>query len=248
MEYTIKQIAELSGVSARTLRYYDEIGLLLPKRLNSAGYRIYGKTQLDRLQQILFYRTLDFSLTTIKQILNAPDFDLTTALESQHQALLKKRQQLDTLLATVEKTLAYHKGEISMTEQEKFRAFKQQELTENEKEYGAELRESYGSDVIEAANQKRLALSQSDYEALQKTEMELLAQLQKYLREPTTELATRIFQLHRQWLQFSWPTYSLKAHQGLAQMYVADPRFTAYYDERVGQGATAALVKIIVAQ
>ena len=248
MEYTIKQVAELSGVSARTLRYYDEIGLLPPKRLNSAGYRIYGKTQLDRLQQILFYRTLDFSLTTIKQILNAPDFDLTTALESQYQALLKKRQQLDTLLATVEKTLAYHKGELSMTEEEKFMAFKQQQLAENEKEYGTELRESYGSDVIEAANQKQLALSRSDYEALQKTEMELLAQLQNYLSEPTTELATRIFQLHRQWLQFSWPTYSLKAHQGLAQMYLADPRFIAYYDERAGQGATVALVKIIAAQ
>lgn len=72
MEYTIKKIAELSGVSPRTLRFYDEIGLLKPARINSSGYRIYGANEIDRLQQSLFYRSLEFKLEQIQELLNQP--------------------------------------------------------------------------------------------------------------------------------------------------------------------------------
>lgn len=245
MEYTIKKVAELSGVSPRTLRYYDELDLLKPKQVTKAGYRLYGEAELDRLQQILFYRTLDFPLATIKEIMTSPSFDLTAALEAQQQALLEKRQQVDALLETIDKTLAYHKGEITMTEPEKFAAFKQQKIAENEATYGAEIRENYGEETIDAANQKLQQLSEVDYEMMQDTEAQLLQALQHYLSEPTKTGAATIFQLHKTWLQFSWPNYSLKAHQGLAQLYLADSRFTAYYDQKAGEGATAALVAII---
>lgn len=94
MEYTIKKIAELSGVSPRTLRFYDEIGLLKPARINSSGYRIYGANEIDRLQQILFYRSLEFKLEQIQELLNQPDFDQHQALLEHQKLLLKKERKL----------------------------------------------------------------------------------------------------------------------------------------------------------
>lgn len=98
MEYTIKRMAELSGVSSRTLRFYDEINLLKPAKLSPSGYRIYGNQEVDRLQHILFYRSLEFKLEQIREILDNPTFNHQQAL-LQHQKMLKeKRKQIDTLL------------------------------------------------------------------------------------------------------------------------------------------------------
>ena len=103
MEYTVKKLSLLAGVSARTLRYYDEIGILKPARINSSGYRIYGKEEVDRLQQILFYRELDIGLDNIKKILSSPDYDDIVALSEHKRALLAKREQLNYVKNVCEK-------------------------------------------------------------------------------------------------------------------------------------------------
>jgi len=90
MEYTVQKLAELSGVTARTLRYYDEIGILKPARINSSGYRVYGSREVDRLQQILFYRELGMNLEEIKRILFSPCFDEIQALKQHHRKLLER--------------------------------------------------------------------------------------------------------------------------------------------------------------
>ena len=105
MEYTVSQLARLSGVSARTLRYYDQIDLLKPNRINSSGYRIYGQAEIDLLQQILFYRELELPLDDIKKILLADDFDMKVALRSHLVHLTNQRKRLDNLILTVEKSL-----------------------------------------------------------------------------------------------------------------------------------------------
>lgn len=256
MEYTIKKIAHLSGVSARTLRYYDEIGLLQPKRINSSGYRIYGEQEVDRLQQILFYRSLDMKLEEIKQILANPAFQITTALEEHHQHLLEKRAEIDALLYTVEQTLRYQKGEITMTDTQKFEAFKQGKLQENEAKYGQEIREKYGEETIEASNKKFAHLTEEQVKQMAETEQELFtvlsellnleaAELEENAADKRKQLQQKAMVLHKQWLSHSWPNYSIEAHQGLAEMYLADERFTAYYDEKVGVGATKELVEAI---
>lgn len=89
-EYTVKQLADMAGISSRTLRYYDEIGILKPARINASGYRVYGKKEVDILQQILFYKELGVPLETIKEIIISPDFDSYTALIEHRQQLLKK--------------------------------------------------------------------------------------------------------------------------------------------------------------
>lgn len=110
MEYTVQKLGRLAGVSTRTLRYYDEIGILKPARMSSSGYRIYGQEEVDRLQQILFYRELGVSLERIKQIMTSPSFDAAQALREHREQLLDKRKQLDTLISNVEKTIASHEG------------------------------------------------------------------------------------------------------------------------------------------
>lgn len=243
MEYTIKKIAQLSGISTRTLRYYDEIDLLKPARINSSGYRIYGKKEVDRLQQILFYRSLELKLEQIKTILDQPDFSFQQALEEHQQALLDKRQQIDLLLATVEQTLRYHKGEQTMSDKEKFTAFKQQKLAENELTYGTEIVEKYGEETVQHANRKWLSLTSEKFELMQQAETQLIAAL-KQVSETSdldSEAAKQIYEAHKTWLGFSWPTYSADAHKGLVDMYVADERFADYYDSKAGTAVTQLL-------
>src|SRR5690606_1876664 len=110
MEYTVQKLAKLAGVSTRTLRYYDEIGILKPARINSSGYRIYGQAEVDKLQQILFYRELGVQLESIKEILSSPSFHAVNALKEHRAKLLEKRQQLDLLIANVDKTIASKEG------------------------------------------------------------------------------------------------------------------------------------------
>ena len=106
MEYTIKKLAELAGITTRTLRYYDEIDILKPARINSSGYRIYGKYEVDKLQQIMFYRELGVELDLIKSILSSSSFSNIEALKGHHEKLLDKKNQLDRLINNVEKTIS----------------------------------------------------------------------------------------------------------------------------------------------
>lgn len=239
MEYTINALSRIAGVSKRTLRYYDEIGLLAPKRKSSNGYRIYGEQEIEKLQQILFYRNLDMPLDDIKQILNDVHFDSEKALTEHRQRLLAKKAQVDQLLETIDKTLANKRGDIQMSDKEKFEGFKEELLEKNNTQYGTEIREKYGAETIKKANQKFAGLSQEDYNKMQDLSAKILEDLKvaKQTNDPASKEALQVAQLHKEWLSFTWPSYSKEAHRGLAQMYVDDPRFTNYYDEPVGTGA-----------
>jgi len=167
MEYSINKLAKLAGVSTRTLRYYDEIGLLSPERISSNGYRVYGQKEVDLLQQILFYRELGVSLDEIKNIVWSKDYDGISALQGHLFALKAKKEQIEQLITNVEKTIAASKGEITMSNKEKFEGFKQKMLDENEKLYGKEIREKFGDAVVEASNAKMMGLTAEQYEKVQ---------------------------------------------------------------------------------
>jgi DNA-binding transcriptional MerR regulator len=233
MEYTVQKLGLLAGVSTRTLRYYDEIDLLKPARINSSGYRIYGQQEVDRLQQILFYRELGVSLEEIKEILDSPTFDAERALREHREKLLERRAQLDALIANVNLTLAQREGTKTMSDKQKFEGFKQRLIDDNEAQYGEEIRAKYGSDQVDKSNQKIKGMTEQEYAALEKLNEELHETLAQAFAtgDPAHALAQKAADLHRQWLSFYWESYSKEAHAGLAQMYVDDPRFTAYYDK-----------------
>ncbi len=233
MEYTVQKLANMAGISTRTLRYYDEIGILKPARINSSGYRIYGKDEVDRLQQILFYRELGLGLDEIKSIVTSPAFDRAKALKEHRVKLLAKRSQLDLLIKNVEKTIAETEGRMKMSDKEKFEGFKQKLIDENERKYGAEIREKYGEDTVEKSNEHFRNMTKEEYDRMVNLEKEMRKTLAEAIKtnDPAGELAQKAADLHRQWITCCWGQYNPEAHAGVAQMYVDDERFTQYYDK-----------------
>lgn len=232
MEYTVQKLSRLARVSSRTLRFYDEIGILKPARINSSGYRIYGQKEVDRLQHILFYKELGFSLHQIKEIVTNPSFNGARALKEHYEQLLNKRKQLNLLIANVEKTIALNEGSITMTDKEKFEGFKKEMLEESEGKYGEEIREKYGEHAVNNSNKKLLNMTKEQHEAVTRLAAEMTNMLAEALKtgDPAGELAQKAAELHKQWLTYYWSEYSKEAHAGLSQMYVDDERFRAYYD------------------
>lgn len=239
MEYTILKLAQMAGVTTRTLRYYDEIGILKPARINTSGYRLYGRAEVDRLQQILFYRELGVGLETIKNILSSPSFDGLQALIQHRERLFDKRKHLDLLIANIEKTIAMTEGSIKMSDVEKFEGFKQKLIDTNEARYGQEIRARYGNDQVDRSNRKVKAMTEEQYINMERLSGAVMESLQAALAtgDPQSALAQKTADLHRQWLSYFWPSYSKDAHAGLARMYADDERFTAYYD-KLQPGAT----------
>lgn len=233
MEYTINKLAKLAGVSTRTLRWYDECGLLKPRRISSNGYRVYGQSEIDRLQQIMFYRELGVELSEIGHILSSNNFDGLAALQSHYAALCSRREQIDVLIKNVENTIKSMKGEITMTDNEKFEGFKQKLVDDNEAKYGEEIRTKYGNDSVDRSNAKVKGMTKEQYAEIERLTQEVNETLKAAFEQgdPTSELAQKACELHKRWLCYFWDGYSKEAHLGVTQMYVDDPRFTEYYDK-----------------
>ena len=233
MEYTVKGLSKLAGVSTRTLRYYDEIGLLKPLRINSSGYRIYGYKEVELLQQILFYKELGVSLNKIKEIIYDTSFDIEMALAEHRKELLKKRNQLDLLILNLDRTIASRKGGIKMKNEEKFLGFKKNLIEENERQYGKEIKELYGEDTVNKSNEMIMGMSQEKYYKWKELGSQIMVTLKEAFKtgDPASNLAQQTADLHRKWLSFTWNSYSKEAHAGLAKRYVDDDRFTQYYDK-----------------
>lgn len=145
----INEVAKLTGVSARTLQYYDEIGLLIPEKLNN-GYRDYSDENLDKLQKILFYRFLKFKLNDIKELLDG-DIDSLKILEQQRELILKEKEKFEIILHNIEKTIKTYKGEHKMTMEEKFNGFKKEDLNK----YENQAIEKYGQETIEESKKRQ---------------------------------------------------------------------------------------------
>jgi len=234
MEYTIQQFGKLAGITTRTLRYYDEIGLLKPARINSSGYRIYGHEQVERLQQILLYRQMGIDLETIQSMINSEGYDEISALKEHLVSLLAQRQQLDLLISNVQKTIDCREGSVTMKDDERFIGLKKKLLEENEEKYGKEIRKKYGEDTVKASNERFMNMTKEQYETFEKLGQEILDTLEQAFAtgDPGGELGQKTAELHKQWLSFTWGSYNKEAHANLARMYVADERFTAYYDKK----------------
>lgn len=234
MEYSIRELSELAGVSARTLRYYDEIGLLSPLYVNDAGYRYYGEKELELLQQILFYRERGISLQQISQILYQQEFDVLTALQDHLTELEKQRCRIERLISSVNLTIASMKGECKMSDKERFEAFKEKIVGENEELYGDEVRQKYGDEEMDASNRKFLNMTEEDYKRFQSLEAEILKSLAEAVKageSPKGECGRRIVALHKEWLGMTLKKYTAETHKGIANMYIADERFKNYYDK-----------------
>ena len=236
MEYSIQELSHLSGVTTRTLRWYDQIGLLKPSRVAESGYRYYGKAEVDRLQDILYYRALGVGLARIKECLDDPSFDRLAALKRHLAALEAERERLEKLIRSVKDTIAAEERNEIMSDEQKFEAFKQRTVAHNEEVYGAEIRSKYGDETVDAANAAVMNLTQEQYQEWtdlgQAIQTRLEAAVQAGL-SPESEAGKELCALHRRWLTITGSRYDPAKHRGIAELYVMDERFTAYYDQHL---------------
>lgn len=236
MEYSIQQLSRLSGVTTRTLRWYDEIGLLKPSRVAESGYRYYSGAEVDRLQDILYYRALGVELAQIKECLDNPSFDRLAALRSHLTALETEQKRLQALIRSVKDTIRAQERNEIMSDAQKFEAFKERVVAHNEQTYGAEIRAKYGDEQVDAAHAAVMGLTQAQYETWSRLGQEIQNRLEDAVQvglSPQSEQGQAITNLHRRWLTVTDNRYDPAKHRGIAELYVADERFTAYYDRQV---------------
>lgn len=222
----VKEVSKLTGVSIRTLHYYNDIELLVPDDSTEAGYRLYSEENLLTLQQILFFRELGFPLKKIKELLTSPSFDRQEAFEMQRNMLIDKRKKLDGMIKTIEKTIQHGKGELSMTNEEKFQGFN---FSENP--YEKEARERWGDIEVDDSNEKAAQFGPEMGKEMNRIYFNLAAI--RHVDPRSVEAQTAISEWYD--LLNKMGNYSLEAFAGLGQMYVDDERFTKNIDQ-FGEG------------
>lgn len=230
-EYRIGEIAQLSHVSIRTLRHYDDIGLLTPAGRSPAGYRLYSVTDLQRLQQILLYRELEFGLEQIAEILADPEAGTDDHLRRQHRLLRRRRARDEALLGAIEKEMEARKMGISLTPEEQFEIFG----TDKMDDYAAEAHQRWGeSDAWQESQRRSASYTKDDWITIKAEADANIAAFAAAIRagEPATgTVAMGLAEEHRQQLIRWFYDCGYDMHRGLAAMYISDPRYSASYDE-----------------
>ncbi len=227
MKMHIKEFSELCGVSVRTLRYYDEIALLKPAFVDEQnGYRFYDEKSLERIQEILFYRELDFSLKSILEILSSPDYDKQKALKEQKKLLILKMERLQRIIDALDRA---EKGKITMN------AFDNNDYDTARKQYEAEAKERWGAtDVYTEFEQKTVNHTETDFtnfvEGLDKV-MKKFADCKADGNPPRSDKAQALVKELQSYITENYYTCSDEILKGLGQMYVADERFKKNIDK-----------------
>lgn len=247
MKYSIGQLAKLSGVSTRTLRFYDEINLLRPAEVLPNGYRQYGVEELALLHQILVYRELGFELNDIKEMVSTDGVEHEAIMVNHLQLLQQEKERIERLIQSVETVMRKNKEGIAMNEKD-FEAFKREKLEGNEAKYGKEIREKYGEDTINQSNQHFSKLDQTTYKKIEAltTEINDLLKVHVANNNPSGPEGQKIAKKHADFLRAAWPKglFDEEKHLGLAYMYTQDERFKDYY-ENIAEGATDYLLEAV---
>lgn len=222
--HTVKQLSKLAGVSVRTLHYYDEIGLLKPASIGVNGYRYYDSEALLRLQQILFYREMGFDLSSIKKVIDDPDFDRVTALQSHRHALQQEIERLNALIQTVDSTILYLVGEIHMSEKKIFAGFS----PEKQRQYNEEAIQMWGEGARQSIKRWNRYSGQEKDQIMQEGNAiyaDLLASMDKGAESP--EVQAVMVRWHQHMRHFYEPTPDVL--RGLGEMYEDHPDFNATF-------------------
>jgi MerR family transcriptional regulator, thiopeptide resistance regulator len=234
-DYTVKQVAKLSGISIRTLHHYDEIGLLKPARIGANGYRYYGREELLRLQQILFHRELGFALDEIRQVLSAPDFDRMAALRAHRERLVGEIERYHRLVQTLDATLAALEGKADMNDKILYHGFSSEKQAQHE----AWMVDRFGSQVrarMEEAKARMQQWSQADrdrhLQEVQTIQAELAEAMVDGKPADSAQVQELIGRLHS-WVGRGWnSTPDREAFIRLADVYAEHPDFRARYESR----------------
>ena len=235
----VNEVAKLTGVTVRTLHYYDEIGLLKPSKVTESGYRLYDDDVLEKLQQILFFRELDFSLEEIGKIMSNPHYDKSEALRKQEELLLQKRHRLDKLIELVQRTI---KGDAKMS----FKEFDMAEIEENKRKYAHEVRERWGdTDAYKESEKKTAGYTEAQWAAISGEGADILREFSEARHlEPESEKAQALVKRWQDYITANFYNCSKEILSCLGAMYTGDERFTQNIDA-YGEGTAEFMAKAI---
>jgi DNA-binding transcriptional MerR regulator len=223
--YTVQQLARLAGVSVRTLHHYDHLGLLRPSARTAAGYRLYKEHDLLRLQQILFFRELDFPLNEIQHILDRPGFDQVKALENHKRMLKQRAERLERLLKTIDKTiLRLTEERMNMTDAELYEGLSK----EQSERYPREAREMYGTAAVEESEQRIRKMSKAQWNAVKEEGGAITVQMVELIdRKPSDPEVQKAIARHHAWIEqfFEAPA---EVYRALGQGYAEHKEFRAF--------------------
>lgn len=240
---TVGEVAELAGVTVRTLHHYDELGLLSPSGRSEAGYRLYSYDDLARLREILIWRTLGFPLTEIGSLLDDPGHDRLGALERQRELIEREIDRLGALAATVDAAIAAHVNGTRLEETTMFEGF-------DPSEYEEEARERWGdTDAYKESARRAASYGEAEWDEIRREASAITREMVALMRggEPADGQAARaLAERHREHISRWFYPCSPQMHRGLGEMYVADERFARVY-EREAAGLAAYFHDAIVA-
>ena len=247
MKMSVKEFAALCGVSARTLRYYDEIGLLKPAAVDKySGYRFYDGNSLVRMQEILFYRELDFSLKSISDILSSPDYDRRKAMEEQKRLLTLKKQRLERLIEALETAETSEQGGIIMN----FEAFDNSAYEAALREYAAEAKDKWGKTEAYSEYEKKSRNYSGDKQSEIISAMDgIIAEFANCLKKgetPDSKTALDLVKGGQDFITENYYKCTDEILSGLGKMYTADERFRKNID-RHGEGTADFMSRAIAA-
>jgi DNA-binding transcriptional MerR regulator len=233
MKYKIKDVAIIVGVSIRTLQYYDKINLLKPEFLSEKGYRFYDDNNLERLQQILFFKELDFSLEEIKNILDNKNFDKKIAYEFHKNLLIKKKERLEQIIKTIDITINSINGENKMNKEEMFKVFDMNIIDEHKRKFYQESKERWGdSKYYKESEIKTSSYKKEDWERIM-NEQKII--YQKFIDNMDKHVSDSIIQeAVKDWKQYITKNFyecTDEILKNLGDMYVSDERFSKNIDK-----------------
>jgi len=227
MVYTVKKLADLAGVSVRTLHYYDEVGLLKPHSRSKSGYRYYDEEAVVRLQQIMFFRELGFSLDEVGKIIPRPDFDVLEALQSHRILLSRQTERISELLATVDKTIKKFKGEVKMQIKEYYQGFSDEQI----EKYRREVRRRCGDRALQKSEEHVIKMGKDKFDVLQAEGGKIFQTISDNM---PSGYNSNVIQAQvakwRQWLE-NFHDYSEEAVLGLGRAYSQSPEFAKFFEK-----------------
>jgi MerR family transcriptional regulator, thiopeptide resistance regulator len=230
--YTVGKVADLSGVTIRTLHHYDEIGLLSPGGRSMAGYRIYEDSDLERLQRILFYRELGFTLDEISTIVDDPRTDALGHLRRQRGLLTGRIDRLRSMVDAIDYEMEARTMDIPLTPEERLEVFGEF----RPEDYAEEAEQRWGDTEAYWESQRRVSsYNKDDWQQLKAEEEEIRARLAAAFEAglaPDSEEAMAAAEAHRQHISRWFYECSYEIHRGLTEMYVSDERFRSNYDTK----------------
>lgn len=231
MSYTVNKLAKLSGVSVRTLHFYDEIGLLKPAYYGENNYRYYEEEQLLLLQQILFYRELGFSLNEIREILSSKSFDKIRALSSHREILVKNLDRTKDLIKTIDNTIQHLRGDVTMKHKDLYYGFNSEKQKAHEKYLVDE--GIITQEFLDESHKKVKNWTDAEKNAFiqeGETIMQALIESMKNKLSTSSDEVQSIMHRHYTWLERSW-TPTKETYVGLIDLYET-PHFRTFFDQR----------------